>query len=351
MRRIVASMLLLGALCASHGAIAWDPIGDARDPRRIARNAERAAREALKAAERAAREGVVQSLAPQFVAWLNQSRASASSGAQPIPAHIREQIGDFLPAAVLDRARYKVGDPGVFNLAQLSISYGGAYAVTLDNVIVFKSANDALTNAVLWVHELKHVQQFAAWGVHDFAIRYLRGWNSVENEAYAAQKTFQSQLERAPTAADFDGNGSLDRITLLTNTIVVRLNQSDEEKRTFINVQYNTKIGLWLVLDVNNDRCADLVHIVTSGVPQPHYAHTHVSRCDGTFAPPDKLQFNAPGVANPQGDYSTSLGYWTVKHCQGRPVLAHDPQLADGRNHFWYPQTSGPNRFAISNDC
>lgn len=348
MTRLIAAILVL--FCLTNFAAAWDPIGDLRDPRRILRNAEREARNALAEADRIRREALVQAGAPVFEAWLNQSRSTASSGSRPIPTHIRQQIGDFYPNALLDRVRYKVGDPGVFNLANLSISYGGAYAVTLIDVIVFKIDADALTNASLWVHELKHVQQFSDWGVRNFAIRYLRSWNSVENDAYGAQKVFQSQLDRAPVAADFNGDGTLDGISLLSNTIRVRLS-GITEKDTFINAQYNTKIGLWLVLDVNNDRCADLVHIITDGVDNPHYAHTHVSRCDGTFLPPDKLQFNGKGIANPQGDYNTSLGYWTVKYCGGRQVLAHDPMLADGRNHFWYPQTTGAQRFTISNDC
>jgi hypothetical protein len=223
--------------------------------------------------------------------------------------------------------------------------------VALNNVIVFRFADDAATNPVLWSHELKHIQQFAEWGVRDFAIRYLRDWNSVEAEAYAAERAFQAEQVRGPVAGDFDGNGRYDEIGLLIDTIVVFLNGSNTETRTFINRDYNTKLGIWLVLDVNRDRCADLAHIITSRADRPHYVHTHVSNCDGSFRAPDMLRFNAPGVANPQGDYDTSLGFWSVKYCRGMPVMAHNPLLPDGRNHFWYPQINGPYRYSLSNEC
>ncbi|WP_425466366.1 eCIS core domain-containing protein [Pseudorhodoferax soli] len=101
--------------------------------------------------------------------------------------------------------RYKVGDAGIFNLANLSIQYGGAGAVTLIDTIVFKNSADAENNVVLWVHELKHVQQFRNWGTRDFTIRYLRSWNGVEGEAYAAQDQYiqwrNSQSAASPPLA------------------------------------------------------------------------------------------------------------------------------------------------------
>ena len=224
-------------------ALAWDPIGDLTDPGRRLRNAEKEARATLDAAANAERELLVQSNAPIFEVWLNQSRADSMADPMPMPKKVRQELGDFYPTWVLDRASYKVGDGGIFNLGNLSIQYGGSAAVTLNDVIVFLYPEDAATNTVLWSHELKHIQQFSDWGVHDFAVRYLRDWNAVEDEAYAAQRAFQSGRANAPAAGDFDGNGVYDGVTLLTNTIVVRLNDSDSEIRTFINSDYNTRLG------------------------------------------------------------------------------------------------------------
>ncbi|MDT3678903.1 MAG: DUF4157 domain-containing protein [Burkholderiaceae bacterium] len=184
-----ASLLLL-ALIASP-TLAWDPIGDITHPERIVRNVGRELDNAGRELDRYRLEAQAQAGAPAFEQWLNQSRNTANAGASSIPPHIRQQLQGFYDNDVLSRARFKIGDGGIFNLANLSIQYGGAAAVTLVDVIVFKNPGDAYNNPVLWAHELKHVQQFRDWGVRDFAIRYLRSWNGVEGEAYAAENSYQ----------------------------------------------------------------------------------------------------------------------------------------------------------------
>lgn len=175
----------------STSVLAWDPIGDITNPGRIVRNVGRELDNAGQQIDRVRLEANAQAGAPVLEAWLNQSRNDASSGAMPIPQHIRHQLQGFYDTDLLNRARFKVGDPGVLNLSNLSIQYGGAAAVTLIDIIVFKNAADAYNNTTLWAHELKHVQQFRDWGVRDFAIRYLRSWNGVEGEAYAAENSYQ----------------------------------------------------------------------------------------------------------------------------------------------------------------
>ena len=179
-------------LCLQSTSYAWDPIGDITHPDRIVRNVGRELDNAGREVDRIRLEGQAQAGAPAFEQWLNQSRNTASGGASPIPPHIRQQLQGFYDDDILNRARFKIGDGGVFNLASLSIQYGGAAAVTLIDVIVFKNAGDAYNNPILWSHELKHVQQFRNWGVRDFAIRYLRSWNGVEGEAYAAENSYQN---------------------------------------------------------------------------------------------------------------------------------------------------------------
>lgn len=347
---------IIMVLSTSGAALAWDPIGDLKDPGRILRNIEREARAAATAAANAAREVAVQKAAPTFIIWLEQSRNTARAQSKPIPASVRKALALLYPGsnALLDRTQYKVGDRGVLNLGSLSIQYGGASAVTLIDTIVFDSDYDAQNNISLWVHEFKHVRQFADWGVRDFAIRYLRDHTSVEDEAYAEQRGYQARMAQLPIPGRFRKGGPVDAVRFGRSTIVLQPLGVGNEIQTFINPNYDTNLGTWLVLDVNQDGCDDLVHIVTSA----HYAHTHFSKCDGSFYPPDggidgrpKIQFNKPGIANPQGDYNTALGFWTVKYCGGAPVMAHNPQLPDGRNHFWYPRKDGPNRFALSNQC
>lgn len=202
MKRLLC-LLLSAGLSNIALAFEWDPVGDIQNPGRILDNVQREAGTATgnvgreldnvgREIDRIRIEAQAQAGAPVFEQWLRESRNTASHGATPIPPQIRQQLQGFYSEELLNSVRYKIGDGGVFNLASLSIQYGGAAAVTLIDVIVFTSPNDAYGNAELWAHELKHVQQFAEWGVRDFAIRYLRSWNSVEGEAYAAGNSFLS---------------------------------------------------------------------------------------------------------------------------------------------------------------
>lgn len=198
----VTFLVSFAMIFATHGN-AWDPIGDLQNPGRILRNVEREVGNAGSALDKSRIEAQAQSGAPLFQAWLQESRYTArNGGSSPIPAHIRTQVAGFFDDGLLNSIRYKVGDGHVFNLASLSIRYGGAGAVTLIDTIVFTNGADANNNVVLCVHELKHVQQFLNWGVRDFAIRFLRSWNGVEGEAYAAQDQFaqwrNSQASVAP---------------------------------------------------------------------------------------------------------------------------------------------------------
>lgn len=188
--RVVQMGWIYGLALMAMPAQGWDPVKDLKDPGRIIKNIEREARNAGRQVDRVRREAEVQAAAPIFEQWLKESRRTSSRGARPIPDQIRRQLKGFYSDDLLNRARYKIGDPGVFNLANLSIQYGDAAAVTLIDVIVFRDGLDADYDARLWAHELKHVQQFRDWGTRDFAIRYLRSWNSVENAAYDADQRF-----------------------------------------------------------------------------------------------------------------------------------------------------------------
>ncbi|TXT30028.1 MAG: hypothetical protein FD131_2038 [Rhodocyclaceae bacterium] len=118
---------------------------------------------------------------------IRHSRNAAIGQAKPIPVSVRNQLKDFFPDSVLDRAKFKVGDDGVLNLARNTLFNPNVGAMTLDDVIVFRSEDDSQGNISLWAHELRHVQQYLEWGVHSFAVQYVRDSGRVENEAYAHQ--------------------------------------------------------------------------------------------------------------------------------------------------------------------
>ncbi len=147
-----------------------------------------------KEAERVAREIQAQGNAPLLAAWIQQSRNDArNSGTSPIPEKIKQQLNGFYRPQVLNGTVYKIGDNGLLNLGQLATVVGDAEAITLIDVIVFKSPDD-INNLSLWVHELMHAEQYFSWGVYNFAIRYLRDpehyRNPVENEARKAERDF-----------------------------------------------------------------------------------------------------------------------------------------------------------------
>lgn len=133
-------------------------------------------------------EGVNQMAATSLQQWIVQSRSNmAASQLQPIPLHIRAQLEPYYDLRVLDTARYKVGDNGEMDAAHTLMQNPDVEAVTLVDVIVFRSEEDAQNDVALWAHELHHVKQYLDWGVEDFARRYTRDFNSVEAPAYKIQ--------------------------------------------------------------------------------------------------------------------------------------------------------------------
>jgi hypothetical protein len=161
-------------------------------------NAHRQVKEAIppykaieEGASKTVNETLVQSGAPILQELIERSRDDAlRAGVRPIPPAIRANLEGFIPSQVLDAARYRVKGGGDLTLQVNAIRYGEAQAIALDYVVVFKSENDALYNPSLWVHELKHLEQYQRWGIRDFSIRYLRSYDSVEREAYEAETRY-----------------------------------------------------------------------------------------------------------------------------------------------------------------
>jgi hypothetical protein len=120
--------------------------------------------------------------------WIRHSRDQlALQESQPIPLHIRSQLEPYFELAVLETARYRVGDDAVLNAANTLLQNPDVTAVTLIDIIVFRNEADALDNLALWAHELTHVEQYLEWGVGEFARRYTLDHRSVERPAYALQ--------------------------------------------------------------------------------------------------------------------------------------------------------------------
>jgi hypothetical protein len=128
--------------------------------------------------------------------WISASRSNSIANASPIPPAIRVRLTGYIDEAILDRARYQVDDHGLINFGALTLHFNeNVGAITLDDVIIFRSEYDALNNTALWAHELTHVKQYQSWGVMDFAISYVRDINGVEDPAYAKQNGFADWAE------------------------------------------------------------------------------------------------------------------------------------------------------------
>ena len=132
-------------------------------------------------------------LAPLLAGWIAAERDAAKArGVEPIPAPIRAALAGYVPEPILDSVRWREG-ASELSLPQNVIRFGHVPAVTLDDVIVFQERRAALEDPKLWAHELRHVMQFAEWGVDGFATRYIGDYEAVEREAAEFRWEFMKQ--------------------------------------------------------------------------------------------------------------------------------------------------------------
>jgi len=105
-------------------------------------------------------------------------------GARPVPDDLKKRLKGHFSEAILNGARWTVADPASRLgriLARWPVEEG---AVTLGNVIVFKTAKAARDNH-LFAHELAHVEQYRELGTGEFAQRYAADPGPIEAEARA----------------------------------------------------------------------------------------------------------------------------------------------------------------------
>ena len=141
---------------------------------------------------------VVDSLAPLLAGWIASARdAAKAQGVEPIPSTIRAALTGYVPEQVLDKVRWREGGTEL-SLPQNVIRFGEVPAMTLDDVVVFQDRRVALEDPKLWAHELKHVMQFAAWGIDGFATRYLSDYQAVEDEAWEFRWQFMKEAGLIP---------------------------------------------------------------------------------------------------------------------------------------------------------
>ena len=124
-----------------------------------------------------------------------------ADGVRSIPPLVYRSLLGYFPAALLQRCRFATGSSRALTLPALAFSYGDATAITLGDVVLFKSETMAQSDLKVWAHELTHVMQYQRWGVDGFAERYVRDTQSVEQEAIDNANRFLAWLPRRGLAA------------------------------------------------------------------------------------------------------------------------------------------------------
>ena len=135
----------------------------------------------------------------KLLATLIQSarEAAIAGGVKPVPSQIYRALLGYFPDTILRKTRYASGNADAITIPGLAMSYGHADAVTLGDVILFRDARAAHTDAKLWAHELTHVMQYERWGIEGFAQHYLRDYEAVEREARDNADRYVSWSEHA----------------------------------------------------------------------------------------------------------------------------------------------------------
>jgi hypothetical protein len=119
-----------------------------------------------------------------------------ANGVRPVPALVYRSLLGYFPADLLRKCRFAAGGSPALTLPALAFSYGDATAITLGDVVLFKSERVAQDNLKVWAHELTHVMQYQRWGVEGFAERYVRDSASVEREAIDNASRFIAWLPK-----------------------------------------------------------------------------------------------------------------------------------------------------------
>lgn len=112
---------------------------------------------------------------------IRQAKESARKVCVPIPAKVQQTLSSFFPSDLFGGVCWAVVGNGA-TLDSYAIHDAGMAAITLEDVVVFDNYDDG-QDAVLWSHELTHVQQYRSLGVEGFAALYSVAWDALEQQA------------------------------------------------------------------------------------------------------------------------------------------------------------------------
>lgn len=182
-----------------------------------------------------------------------------SAGTLPIPVEIRRELSNHFTASLLNSVRFRVKPSGDITVQAGAVGLADRDAVALIDTIVFKNLEGSRSPA-LWAHELGHIVQYQKSGVLDFAKKYVRNFESVEEGADLFRKEYLAYLAATQRIyADFDGDGRKDWLQWHTITGENRLVLANGKE--YVNSLAKTAVNkgdMWSTSDFNGDGKADL---------------------------------------------------------------------------------------------
>jgi len=128
---------------------------------------------------------------------IRRAKESARQNCSPVPADVATPLAAFFPPGLFPGVCAAVVGNGS-TLDAWAIRDFGMAAITLEDVIVFRSSEDA-HDAVLWSHELTHVLQYRRLGVEGFAALYASpALDALEQEARNFDQFVAARIQAAP---------------------------------------------------------------------------------------------------------------------------------------------------------
>ena len=115
---------------------------------------------------------------------IRNAKAQASNGVRPVPGYISQQLQVFFGAELFASVSYNTLEAGRISLDGLVMVLNNhVEAITVEDIVVFRTEADAQQDRGCWAHELTHVQQYRARGNPIFANTYTTNAWVLENEA------------------------------------------------------------------------------------------------------------------------------------------------------------------------
>jgi hypothetical protein len=119
-----------------------------------------------------------------------------AEGVRPIPAAVYRSLLGYFPPILLRKTRFAGDRADALASPALVFPVGDAAAVTLGEIVLFKTERLAQSDLKLWAHELTHVMQYQRWGIDGFADHCLQNCSAVRQEASDNADRFMAWLSR-----------------------------------------------------------------------------------------------------------------------------------------------------------